>query len=271
MISVIVITKNEEDRIKACLESVKWADQLIVYDNGSSDNTLKIAAKYTEDIFEYQENDFAGLRNAAMEKAAGDWVLYVDADERVLERLKEEILDISRNSDKSAFAISRINVIFGQEVHYGPYDHDWMIRLFKKDKFKTWVGKVHEYGTFSGELGYTKNQMIHLTHRDVESILLKKTIGWSKIDAKLRLDANHPKMTAWRFFRILITESIFYGIKRKGFFGGTVGVIDSFMSVFESFLSYVRLWEMQQSKPLPEIYDDLDKKLIEDHFKFNAK
>src|SRR5258708_3591219 len=101
MISVIVITKNEEDRIKACLESVKWADQIIVYDNGSSDNTLKIAAKYTEDIFEYQGNDFSALRNAAMEKASGDWVLYVDADERVLEPLRQEIKEISESSEIS--------------------------------------------------------------------------------------------------------------------------------------------------------------------------
>src|SRR5438105_3117500 len=129
MITVIVITKNEEDRIKACLESVKWADQIIVYDNGSADKTLDIAKKYTEDIFEYQGNDFSALRNAAMEKASGDWVLYVDADERVLEPLKDEIKEIAEKSEKSAFALSRINIIFGQEVHYGPYKNDWMIRF----------------------------------------------------------------------------------------------------------------------------------------------
>ncbi len=113
MISVIVITKNEEDRIKACLESVRWADQIIVYDNGSTDKTLDIVKKYTEDIFEFEELDYAKLRNDAMDKTAGDWVLYVDADERILEPLKVELLEIAKDSQNSAYAISRINIIFG--------------------------------------------------------------------------------------------------------------------------------------------------------------
>jgi glycosyltransferase involved in cell wall biosynthesis len=267
MITVIVITKNEENRIKACLESVKWADQIIIYDNGSTDGTLKIADKYTEDIFEYVGDDFSKLRNMAMEKASGDWVLYVDADERVLEPLKNEIQEIAKSSENAAYALSRKNIIFGQKVSYGPYSHDWMIRLFKRDKFKTWVGKVHEYGTFEGELGYSKNSLLHLTHRDVDSMVLK-SLEWSKIDAKLRLDANHPPMTGLRFFRILITETYEQGIKRKGFFNGTVGIMDSLLQVFSLFITYVRLWQLQQAKPMNEIYDDLDKKLIEDNFNF---
>src|SRR5260221_11803083 len=124
MISVIVITKNEEDRIKGCLESVRWADQIIVYDNGSTDKTLDIVKKYTEDIFEFEELDYAKLRNDAMDKTAGDWVLYVDADERILEPLKVELLEIAKDSQNSAYAISRINIIFGQKFSYGPYEHD---------------------------------------------------------------------------------------------------------------------------------------------------
>lgn len=267
MISVIVITKNEEDRIKACLESIKWADQIIVYDNGSTDDTLKIAGKYTEDIFEYQESDFAKMRNAAMEKAAGDWVLYVDADERILEPLKKEIEEIIKSTEKSAYAISRRNIVFGQEVSYGPYKNDWVIRLFKRNKFKTWVGKVHEYGTFEGDLGYTKNSFLHLTHRDVDQMVLK-SLEWSKIDAKLRLEANHPKMTGKRFLRVFFTEMYEQGIRRRGFFNGTLGVMDSMLQVFSLFITYVRLWQLQQAQPLEEKYNEIDKKLIEDHFKF---
>lgn len=265
MISVIVVAKNEQDRIKACLESVKWADQIIIYDNGSTDNTLKIASKYTEDIFEYQGLDYANMRNQAMEKASGDWVLYVDADERVLEPLRTELQEIAEQSENSAFAVSRKNIIFGQEVSYGPYQHDWMIRYFKKDKFKTWIGKVHEYGTFEGNLGYTKNSFLHLTHRDVDQIVLK-SLNWSNVDAKLRFDANHPPMTGWRFIRIFITEIFEQGIRRKGFFNGTVGTMDSLLQVFSLYMTYVRLWQMQQAKPMDEIYEEIDKKLIESDF-----
>ena len=268
MLSVIIIAKNEEKMIKACLESVKFADEIILADNGSMDKTIEIAKKYTYKIIKYVGQDFAELRNRAMEEAKEDWVLYVDADERVLAPLKDEILEICQNSSKSAFAISRINVIFGQKVDFGPYKKDQMVRLFKKDQFKGWIGKIHETGSFKGELGYTKNSMLHLTHRDIDSILLRKTFEWTKIDAKLRYDSGHPKMFGWRFIRILITETWFYGVKRKGFLGGTVGVIDTFLSVFSSFLSYVRLWEMQQAKPLEEVYKDLDQKLLENGFNY---
>ena len=110
MLSVIVLTKNEEDKITACLESVKWADEIIVADNGSKDNTLKIAKKYTDKIFPVNFHDFALSRNLAIEKTSGDWVLYLDADERVLEPLKREIEAIISFSDFSAYAISRRNI-----------------------------------------------------------------------------------------------------------------------------------------------------------------
>src|SRR3990167_370753 len=97
MLSVIILTKNEEKMIGACLESVKWADEIIIADNGSTDKTLEIirSDKSLESrvkVMKFAEQDFASLRNKAMEEAKGDWVLYVDADERVLENLKEEIL-----------------------------------------------------------------------------------------------------------------------------------------------------------------------------------
>lgn len=266
MISVIVIAKNEADRIGICLESIKWADEIIVADNGSEDKTLEIAGKYTNKIIIFKEQDFATLRNKAAEKASGDWLLYIDADERVLESLQNEIMDLTSRNDKSAYAISRKNIIFGKEVDYGPYKHDWVIRLLRKKDFDRWIGKVHEYPKFNGDLGYTKNSLLHLTHRDIDQVVLK-SLDWSKIDAKLRHETGHPKMTGWRFLRILITETFNQGIRRKGFLGGTVGVVDSMLQVFSMFITYVRLWQLQQPKSMEKIYQDIDKKLVEDDFK----
>lgn len=268
MISVIVLTKDEEDRIKACLESVKWADELIIFDNGSVDKTIEIAKKYTDKIISISGIiDYQEVRNKAMEETSSDWVLYLDADERVLEGLRNELTEITESSDKSAYALSRKNIIFGTEVSYGPYKKDWMIRFFKRDKFKTWIGKVHEYATFDGELGYSKNSLLHLTHRDVDHFILK-TLNWSNIYAQLLLDSKHPKMSGWRFFRILLTESIEQGIKKGGFFAGTVGVIDSLLQIFSQLITYIKLWQLQQPRRLNKIYDEIDKKLIEDGFKF---
>ena len=280
MLSVIILTKNEEKMIGACLESVKWADEIIIADNGSTDKTLEIirSDKSLESrvkVMKFAEQDFASLRNKAMEEAKGDWVLYVDADERVLESLKEEILkslDFARDRQVqdddgfSAFAIPRKNIIFGKEVNYGPYKKDWVIRLFRKKDFEKWSGKVHETPHFKGKLGYTKNSFLHLTHRGVDQMVLK-SLEWSKIDAKLRLDSKHPKMSGWRFLRILITELWNQGIIRKGFFNGTVGIMDSLLQVFSLFITYVRLWELQQEKTLDQVYDEIDKELIENNFK----
>lgn len=266
MISVIIITKNEKERIKACLESVKWAQEIIVLDNGSSDETLEIAKKYTSKIFSYNGLDFASIRNKGMEKASNNWVLYIDSDERVLAPLRQEIGEIIRIGKYSAVALSRKNVIFGQKVSYGPFWPDWVIRLLSKKDFEAWVGKVHEYPKFKGKLGYSRNSLLHLTHRNLDQVVLK-SLEWSKIDAELRLDANHPKMSGWRFLRILITELFNQGIKRGGFFNGTIGIMDSILQTFSLFLTYVRLWQMQQTKPLDEIYNDIDKKLMENNFK----
>jgi glycosyltransferase involved in cell wall biosynthesis len=266
-LSVIIITKNEEDRIKACLESVKWADEIIVADNGSTDSTLGLAKKYTDKILKYDLIDFSSLRNRAMNEAKGEWVLFVDSDERVLQPLREEIQNLIENSDYSAFALSRKNIIFGKEVRYGPFFPDWVIRLLKRGEFEGWVGKVHEYPKFKGKLGYSKNSLLHLTHRGVDQIVLK-SLEWSKIDAKLRLDSGHPKMSSWRFLRIFISELFNQGILRKGFFSGSVGIMDSILQAFSMYMTYIRLWELQQEKPLGKVYDDLDKKLIESDFKY---
>ena len=277
MLSVIILAKNEEKMISACLESVKWADEIIIADNGSEDKTLEVLSKFKVqseklEVIKYEKQDFASLRNKAMEEAKGDWVLYVDADERVLEPLKEEILKLVQNDDVvsensfSAYAISRKNIIFGKEVSYGPYKKDWVIRLFRRSDFEKWTGKVHETPHFKGEIGYTKNSLLHLTHRGVDQIVLK-SLEWSKIDAKLRLESGHPPMSGWRFARIFITELWNQGIVRKGFFNGTVGIMDSILQAFSMYITYVRLWELQQEKPLEKVYEEIDKKLIGNNFK----
>ncbi len=265
MISVVVLTLNEELVLKTCLESVKWADEIIIVDQGSTDGTLEIAKKYTDKIFIEKAPSFAMRRNLGNEKSSGDWILHIDADERVLSDFKNEILEITKSTRYSAFAIRRLNIIFGQEVTYGPYSHDLMIRMVRRDAFVEWEGNVHEHLKFNGELGYFSNYTLHLTHRDLDHFVVK-SLSWSKTDAKLRLEAGHPEMSGWRFLRILITETINQGILRKGFFNGAVGVVDSMLQVFSMFMTYIRLWELQQSKNANQVYEELDKKLITDNF-----
>jgi glycosyltransferase involved in cell wall biosynthesis len=267
MISGVVIAKNEQDLIETCLKSLKWCDELLVVLNDSTDKTKDVAKKYTNKILKVSGQDFSKVRNVAMDEAKGDWVLYVDADERVLEPLQQELLVLVQSSEYNAFAISRKNIIYGYPVSYGPYQSDWMIRLFKKSSFKKWVGRVHEHGEFEGKLGYSKHSFLHLTHRDLDHVILK-SLDWSHIDAKLRFDAHHPKMTSWRFLRILLTELFNQGVKRKGFFNGDVGTIDALLQTFSLLMTYIRLWQLQQSPTIDEKYEALDQKLLENGFKY---
>lgn len=267
MISAIVIAKNEEDRVNTCLESIKWADEIIFLDNCSTDKTVELAKKYTKNIISFPDHNFAKMREEAASLAKGDWLLFVDADERVLEPLRNEIQELARGGSFSAYAISRINIIFGSEYKYGPFWPDWVVRFLKKADFKGYVGEVHEYPKFQGNLGYTKNSLLHLTHRDVDQIVLK-SLNYSNIDAKLRLEAGHPSITGWRLIRILFTELFNQGIIRRGFFLGTTGVMDSLLQTFSMVITYIRLWQLQQTPGLPEKYQHIDEELIRDEFKY---
>lgn len=267
MISAIIITKNEEDRIETCLRSVKWVDEIIILDNGSSDKTLDIAKKYTDKIFSFDNLDFSSLRNKGVEKSTGDWILYIDSDERVLDPLKKEIEEVVKEDKYSALAISRKNIIFGQEVHYGPFWPDWVIRLLKKEAFETWVGKIHENPKFKGKLGYSKNSFLHLTHRNVDQIVLK-SLEWSKIDAQLRYNSKHPKMSALRFLRILFVELFNQGVRKGGFFNRSIGAMDSVLQTFSMFITYIRLWQMQQEKSLDKTYKEIDEDLVKNDFNY---
>lgn len=265
MLSAIVIVKNEEKLLGNCLESIKWADEIVVFDNGSSDKTVEIAKKFTDKVFILEGQDFASLRNETVKKALGDWILFVDADERILAALKDEILELIKSEKHSAYAISRRNIIFGTEVSYGPFWPDWVVRLLKQSRFEGYVGKIHEYPKFEGSLGYTKNSLLHLTHRNVDHVVLK-SLDWSNIDANIRYEAKHPPVNGLRLIRILFTELFNQGIKRKGFFSGTVGVIDALLQTFSMVITYIRLWEMQQEKSRWEVYEEIDRKLLDNQF-----
>lgn len=267
MLSAVVITKNEESLIEGCLKSLYFADEIIVVDDESGDDTLKLARQYTDKVFIFTDADFAKRRNFALSKTSGEWVLFVDADERVLKPLREELMRLMQADEISALAVSRRNIILGSEQSYGPFWPDWVIRLLSKRDFKGYEGSIHEQPKFEGKLGYSKNSLVHMTHRGLDQVVLK-SLNWSHIDAKLRFEANHPKMSGWRFLRIVCFEMLNQGIKRRGFFSGTVGVIDSLLQVFSLFLSYVRLWEMQQNPSLQEVYKKIDEKLIKNDFEY---
>jgi glycosyltransferase involved in cell wall biosynthesis len=243
-ITIIIAAKNEEKKIDKCLKSVNWASQTILVDTLSTDNTKKIAKGLGAEVYDYEKGSYSDWKNYGATKAKGDWILFMDADERVTEKLKAEILSIIGNREKGVYAIPRRNVIFGREFKHGGLWPDYVIRLFKKDRFIKWAGVLHEQPKFMGELGYLDNPLVHHKHDNLEE-MVEKTNNWSAIEAELLYKNGHPRMAWWRFARIMLTEAWKRFFQQLGFLDGPEGVIYSSYQVWSRFITYAKLWELQ--------------------------
>ncbi len=247
-ISTIIITKDEEKMIEGCLKTLNWVDEVIVVDTGNADTTNKIAKKYGAKIVKYQGPfSYAKWRNKGLREANGEWVLYIDADERATSQLKEEISKRIDYERFVAYAIPRKNFIFGKEFKHCGQWPDYQKRLFKKSEFETWKGDLHESAYYNGEMGYLTSPMIHIKHETL-SEMVEKTNDWSEVEARLMFEAHHPKMNIRRFLSAALREFFKRMIFQTAFLDGGEGIIYAMYQVFSRFVSYAKLWEMQITK-----------------------
>jgi len=241
-IDVLILTKNEEEMISACIDSVEWATRVILIDSYSSDQTVNIAKKKGAEVFFHPFSDYSQQRNYALSLSTSDWVLYLDADERISNALRDEIKSvIPGTSTLDSYRFLRNNYFFGQ---LWPFK-DQLPRLFKRKSFKKWYGKLHETPTFEGRIGSLTQLLDHYSHRGLES-MMDKTIVWSEVEARLRLDVGHPPVTWWRLIRVAATGFIHSYVYQKGFLVGTRGLLESIYQGYSMFITYARLWEMQK-------------------------
>jgi len=245
-LSVVILTKNAENVIADCIDSVSFCDEVIIIDDYSTDRTAELAKHLGASVFPYSSESFAKKRNLGLQKAKGRRILYLDSDERVIPELAEAIKSVlERKKDiYSAYRLNRKNFYLG--------NNEWptmekLERLFKKSKLEEWYGDLHESPRVNGDIGDLNEGFIkHYTHQDVTS-MLNKTIQWSKIEADLRFSANHPTMSWWRFFRVMITAFYDSYIRQKGYKVGTAGLVESMFQAYSMFITYARLWELQNS------------------------
>ena len=248
-ITIITIAKDEQGMIKECLESSSWADEIILLDTGSTDKTIKIAKDYGAKIIlaENKDQNFADWHNQGEKEAFNEWIFYLDADERITPELKKEIQAVIEGEEFDAYAVPRRNILLGKTMRFGGWFPDYQIRLFRKERLIKWQGKLHERPVFKGELGYLKNPMIHITHRDLSS-MTKKSNQWSEIEAQLLFKANHPPVVWWRILRIMFSEFNSRFVKQQAWRDGVVGWIEGLFQIFNKFLIYAKLWELQRKK-----------------------
>ena len=245
-LSAIILAKNAEELIGECLQSVAFCDEIIVVDTGSTDTTIAIAKKHGARVVRGVDGNFAENRNIGMREAKGEWLLYVDTDERVSPELRKEIQSAIQNGTDAAYRLERKNFYLG--------NHPWpkielLERLFKKSQLREWYGALHETAKVAGSIGQLHGFLLHYTHRDLAS-MLEKTIAWSPIEAQLRFDANHPKIVTWRLIRVMLTGFWNSYITQGGWKAGVMGWVESIYQGYSMFITYATLWEMQQKEQL---------------------
>jgi glycosyltransferase involved in cell wall biosynthesis len=253
-ISIIVLAGNEEKMIVDCLKSCNWVEEIILVAANSSDNTINLAKKIISNIKIVKTNDeynknFSKWRNLGFKLSTKDWILYIDADERITLNLKNQIIK-NINTSKlcfSHFAFPRANYFLGQRVRFGGSYPDYVKRLYKRKYFSGYNGILHEEPIISGELGFIKSDLLHYTHRDLYS-MVNKTLVWSDTEAQALYKSGHPPVVWWRFIRMMLTKFGERFIKQQMWRDGEVGWISVIFETYNTFLIYARLWELQQKQ-----------------------
>lgn len=246
-LSVILITKNEADRVERCLLSVKdIADEIIILDSGSTDETVSICKKYSDNVEITDWPGFGKQKQRALDKATCDWVLSIDADEALDEKMQAELSALLAKDkiQKDAYKLPWGVTLYGKTLRYGRSARS-VLRLFKRQGARYTLDEVHETvipaGTNIGEL---KGLLLHYTHRDYKHGLDKACdyawLGAKKYQRKGK--KSHGLLVAllraiWTFFLIYII--------RRGFLDGSIGFIMAMTYAQVNFNKYVGLWLLE--------------------------
>lgn len=263
-ISALIIAKNEEEMIGPCIECLQWCDEVIVLDSGSTDNTIKIAESKGANVISFSHPSFSRLREEALKQSTGDWVIYIDADERVTPKLAREIQVNIETNQAGALSLNRENYHFGQKFSYGGWGNEQIVRVFDKNKIKGWSGEVHESPVFDGNVVALKIPLIHLTHRSIKDGLLK-TAAWTPIEAKLIAESieksGGKKVSQLGILKKGVMEFIRRYIFKKGYKDGVPGFMESVVQGINKILVYMQVWELQQKPSIREKYRDIEEQI----------
>ena len=251
-LSVCIVTYNEEDNIRECLKSVSWADEIIIVDSLSDDRTVEICRQYTDRVIRRKWNGYIDQKSFALEHATGEWVLFIDADERLspglIKEIKKEIK--KENNEYDGFYLPRHIYYLGRWINHGEWYPEYRLRLFKRSKGR--IGgiephdKVELTATGRTRVKYLREDMHHFTYKNISAHI--QTINkFSSISAK-----EMEKMGKnFHIFRLLLhppARFITGYILKGGFKDGIPGLIIAVTCSFHVFLKYCKLWELKKKK-----------------------
>lgn len=241
-LSVVVSAFNSEKEIEDCLKSVSWAQEIIVVDNSSTDRTLEAAKKYTDNTFTKQNNPMLNVnKNFGFSKATGEWILCLDADERVTPELQKEIKERIGNSRLSGCWIPRKNIIFGKWIEHTGWYPDHQLRLFKRGKGRFEEKHVHEMIKIQGDTEYLKNNLLHYNYASISQFLGKLNIYVPNEAEQL---INNGYKFKWQdVIRVPAKEFLSRFFAREGYKDGFHGLILSLLMSFYHLLIIATIWE----------------------------
>ncbi len=246
-ISCIIITRNEAKNIRRCLQSISWADEIILVDSESTDDTKRIASEFTDKIYDLRWEGFGPAKEFAKGKAKGEWIFSLDADEVVTERLRDEIWQVVRSDDSlDGYFIPRRSNFLGRWMKHGGWYPDRVLRLFKKSRGSFNHRLVHEEAKISGKTGRLKNDILHYTDPDFDHYL-KKLNQYTSLDAFQLYRQRKKAKLSDILFRPPLTFVKMY-ILKAGFLDGLPGLILSLSSAFHVFSKYVKLWHLWRQR-----------------------
>ncbi len=245
-LSTVIITKNEEHNIEGCLQTVQWADQIIVVDAESSDRTEELARHYTSQVIVRPWEGYGRQKNFGMEQAVGDWILILDADERVSSELTKEIqarLTSRTSTDPVAYCIPRRNIYYGEWVRWGGAFPDLQVRLFQKGKASYNDVEIHENLIVNGPVGRLEGYLEHFTERRIVDHFRKFSLY---ISLAAKEQAKSSIMIHW--WHLLLNPIVTFIKKyclKQGFRDGIRGVIYAGFAGMYTFGKYAKIFELR--------------------------
>jgi len=243
-LSVVMIVRDESANLRACLDGLRWADEIVIVDSGSSDDTVAIAREFTEKV--YVERDWQGYgiqRCRAQARASGDWILMIDADERVTPELRREIQRVVAEDRRDrVYALPRLSFCFGRFIRHGGWYPDYVIRLYPRERAEYDDAPVHEKVRYGPGMSVVRlrGDLLHYTYRDLQHYLTKSA-AYAAAWASARAAAGR---------RASLSQGILHGIAcfvrmyllRGGFLDGRAGLLLALLSAHSTFVKYADLW-----------------------------
>ncbi|HBH01121.1 MAG TPA: glycosyltransferase family 2 protein [Candidatus Rokubacteria bacterium] len=241
-LSVVVITLNEAERLRACLESAAWADELVVVDAESQDKTVQIAREFTDRVLVRPWAGFAEQKNFAVAQATGDWILSLDADEEVPPELRAEIQALlGAEPAEDGYRVPRRNIFWGRWIRHGGLYPDWQLRLFRRGRGRFVERTVHESVRVEGRVGRLASPLVHRSYRDVADFL-ERADRYSTLAAAEWVRSGRRAgvgdlvvRPAGRFLSMYVV--------RGGFLDGWPGFLLACLYAYYVFVRSAKVWE----------------------------